>query len=326
MTNPWEIYDLIQDQLASDAVIEELLIGLTWTLCRSQGIGLAMSPTIPTRTLPWSGNMVGQKASKLVPWLRSWDPYEATVGMAAANSVINHDSALIANAVALRPSGAPNLAVFEHFLPRLYGKRVVVIGHYPGIETFARDAEWTVLERNPHQGDLPDQASEYLLREADWVFLTASSITNKTFPRLAELSRDANLVLMGPTVPWLPELSEFGVDYLAGARVHDVDALCRTVAEGGGTRIFETSVNYHVVDLGSREMTWVKLAIGDLVTERERLKQEMDYWYRTPKQGRFPKWKELKEVDEELSLLDLRFKRMWDARHSMQPRMQLAAS
>jgi len=66
-----------------------------------------------------------------------------------------------------------------------------------------------VLERQPGPGDLPDPMAEYLVPEADWVLLTAISIPNKTFPRLAELSHDAKLVLMGPTVPWLEEPAEF---------------------------------------------------------------------------------------------------------------------
>ncbi|XTZ10972.1 MAG: Rossmann-like domain-containing protein, partial [cyanobacterium endosymbiont of Rhopalodia yunnanensis] len=91
-------------------------------------------------------------------------------------------------------------------------------------------------------------ASEYLLPESDWVFLTGTSIPNKTFPRLVELSRDAKLVLMGPTVPWLAELAEFGIDYLAGVTVVDPNALRQTVAEGGGVRIFETGVQYQLYD------------------------------------------------------------------------------
>jgi uncharacterized protein (DUF4213/DUF364 family) len=49
---------------------------------------------------------------------------------------------------------------------------------------------------------------------------------------------------MGPTLPWLSELAEMGVNYLAGVRVINPQALRQTVAEGGGTRIFETGVQY----------------------------------------------------------------------------------
>ena len=84
---------------------------------------------------------------------------------------------------------------------------------------------------------------------ADWVFLTASSLANKTFPRLAELARGATTVLMGPGTPWLAELAAFGIDYLAGVQVTDPGQLRRTVAEGGGTRLFEAGVQYRLASL-----------------------------------------------------------------------------
>jgi hypothetical protein len=54
---------------------------------------------------------------------------------------------------------------------------------------------------------------------------------------------------MGPTVPWLPELVDMGIDYLAGVAVTDPTALRQTIAEGGGTRIFDQGVRYHILKL-----------------------------------------------------------------------------
>lgn len=247
--HPREIYDLLLESSQSDATVEEIIIGLTWTFCRSQGIGLCMSPGQPTRTLPWSGTLVGRTIAELAPWIRSWDSYQATIGLAAINSIINSNSPLVAQAQPLSPQGSANLAVFEHFLPLIEGKRVVIIGRYPGLAQYEQVFNLTVLERQPTRQDLPDTACEYLLPEADWVFLTATSIANKTFPRLVELSQQAELVLMGPTVPWLPELADMGIDYLAGVAVTQPEQLRQTIAEGGGTRIFDQGVQYRVLKL-----------------------------------------------------------------------------
>lgn len=54
---------------------------------------------------------------------------------------------------------------------------------------------------------------------------------------------------MGPTVPWLRELVEFDIDYLAGVITQNQDQLRQTITEGGGIRIFEECVYYAVVDL-----------------------------------------------------------------------------
>jgi len=247
------LYDCLLSHACSTPV-EEVLIGLTWTLCRvGEHSGLAMSPTQPTRTLPWSGQLRGCPQAQLAEWLKSWQPYEASIAMAALNAVINQpNNPLLTQAQAISvPTGLGNLAVFEHFLPQLQGQKVVVIGRYPNLERYADQVELTVLERQPGPNDLPDTACEYLIPEADWVFLTATSIPNRTFPRLAELARDAKTVLMGPTVPWLAEFAEFGIDYLAGVKVMDTDLLRQTVAEGGGVRIFEAPVAYHVLPLSA---------------------------------------------------------------------------
>lgn len=249
LRDPHDIYELLLAASQTSALVKEVMIGVTWTLCQADAIGLCMSPAYPTRTLPWSGTLVQRPIAELAHWLRSWDGYEASVGMAAINAAINATSALPAVAQPLASQGSANLAVFEHFLPFMQGQRVVVIGRYPGLSQYEQVTDMTVIERQPTAQDLPDTACEYVLPEAEWVFLTATSIVNKTFPRLVELSRHAKVVLMGPTLPWLADLAEMGIDYLAGVTVTQPEALRQTIAEGGGVRIFETGVQYRVLPL-----------------------------------------------------------------------------
>jgi hypothetical protein len=49
--NPWHLYDWLLDSMRSEAKVRTVVIGLTWTLCRSAGWGLAMSPRAPGRAL-----------------------------------------------------------------------------------------------------------------------------------------------------------------------------------------------------------------------------------------------------------------------------------
>ncbi|MEJ2141957.1 MAG: DUF364 domain-containing protein [Gammaproteobacteria bacterium] len=311
-----EIYQLLLEQPLTGQ-IEEAMIGLTWTYCQvNQEPGLSMSLGKSTRTLPWSGSLRGRNAKSVAEWITSWNSHEANIAMATINAAMNADNTLLAASEAINNDAPANLSVFEYFLPRITNKNVVVIGRYPGLERYSDKCNMTVIERMPGDLDLPDQAAEFLVPKADWVFLTASSIPNKTFPRLAELAIDTNLVLMGPTVPWLSELSEFGVDFLAGVSVTDKELLKQTVAEGGGTRIFETGVQYHVADLGKLEMNVYETAISDLVARRESLKKEMDQWYSNLNKGRYPRYQELQTIDQELTIFDSRFKRLWDARNS----------
>lgn len=245
MNHPQRVYELLLDHAHSKHQVELINIGLVWTLCKAKHYGLAMSPQLPTRTLSWSGTLVGKPLNELCTWINQWDAYQATIGLAAINAALSSNSALL-NGISL---SAGNLAVFEHFLPKLQGKKVVVIGRYPFIENYADQFDLIIIERQPTTGDYPDTACEFLLPTADWVFLTATSLINKTFPRLVELASSATTVLMGPSTPWLAELAEFGIDYLAGVQVSDAKKLQQTIAEGGGIRIFETGVRYRIVEL-----------------------------------------------------------------------------
>ncbi|MCQ8102501.1 DUF364 domain-containing protein [Methylomonas sp. SURF-2] len=321
MANPKHVYELLLDHCSSEAVVDNLMIGLVWTLCKTRdqsGIGLAMSPGHATRTLSWSGSLTGKPITDLAAWILDWNPYQATVAMAAINSCINSRPLPESVALPADPEHA-NLAVFDYFLPQLHHKKVVVIGRYPGIERYQDLMQLSVLEKQPAADDLPDSACEFLLPNADWVFLTASSIPNKTFPRLAELAGHAKTVLMGPTVPWLPQLHEFGVDYLAGVEITDPNALYHTAAQGGGVKIFSQGLRYRIAELTpSTSLNWLKQQIADCASERSQLKQQMESWYAGGQSQRFAKTQLLERVDARLSRLDSSYKVLWD-RHGGKP-------
>ena len=317
MTKPQEFYDLLLDYAQAPAPIEEVIIGLVWTFCRAEDTGLCMSPGSYTRTLPWAGAVKGMRLAQVANWVREFDPYRAAIGMAAVNAAL---SSLGARPDGCRlepdPNAASNLAVFQHFLPQLHDQNVVVIGRYPGLHEFASShgLRLSILERDLGPGDLPDTAAEFLLPEADWVFLTSSSIANKTFPRLAELARPATTVLMGPTTPWLPDLCHFGIDYLAGIDVLSPDLLRTVIAEGGGVRIFDAAVRYRVVSLTPDvSRNWTRDLITRTVTDKASLTQDMEHWYANGRIQRYPEYDKLEGVQRRLSRLDACFKTLWDS-------------
>jgi uncharacterized protein (DUF4213/DUF364 family) len=248
--NPNALYELLIAHANSTAKVTGVCLGQVWTFCKAENqdvpyFGLAMSPPQTSRTLSFPGTLVGKTIKELAGWVTDWESCKATIGMAAINCSLNMQAFL----EQATPLASGNLAVFEHFLPQLQKKKVVVIGRYPGIEVYQKQLDLVILERQPQTGDYPDPACEFLLPQADWVFISGSSIPNKTFPRLAELSQHATTVLMGPTVPWLPELAEFGINYLAGVKVQDKASLEQTISEGGGIRIFAQAVRYHLAKL-----------------------------------------------------------------------------
>jgi uncharacterized protein (DUF4213/DUF364 family) len=121
---------------------------------------------------------------------------------------------------------------------RMQGKNVVVIGHFTGLERVAEICNLSILERRPQLDDLPDSACEYILGEQDIVVLTATTLINKTMPRLLTLSRDAQIVVAGPTTPLHPLMFDFGIKILAGWLAEDEESIWRAVAEGCQKKLF----------------------------------------------------------------------------------------
>jgi len=64
------------------------------------------------------------------------------------------------------------------------------------------------------------------------------------------------------------------------------------------------------------EMAHLCSAISETVMRRDRLKDAMDRWYASEPGKRFPQKIELVSLDEKLSWLDSRFKRLWDAQQA----------
>jgi len=248
------LYDGLQSEAqrcGGDQKISRVLLGLNWSLAATEGggIGLCFSPVDSPRTLPWPGTLVGRSAIELAEWARHWDPCEAVVGVATINALINANSPALRDAQLLEGIAPGHLRVFEYFQSQVKNSRVVVIGRYPGLDRLWRDVDYQCIERRPQAGDLPDTAADYVLPRANWVFITASSIANKTLPHLLTLTKNARVVLMGPSLPWLYEWADYGVRYLAGVEVCDPEKLFEIAAEGGGTRIFDGAVKYRLLGL-----------------------------------------------------------------------------
>jgi uncharacterized protein (DUF4213/DUF364 family) len=211
---------------------------LSWFLVRSEGVGVAMRPREGEEPVPHAGELAGIKTRELAGWVKSWNPYEAAFGLAAINSALNAPD-VVERSCGLQLDNTPNESVFTYLLEELRGKRVAVIGHFRDLHRVAAVCDLSILERRPEPGDLPDAACEFVLPEKEVVILTATTLINKTLPRLLELSRHARVVIAGPSTPLSPILFEHGIDLLGGLVVEDEDRAWKLVSEGGRLGLFE---------------------------------------------------------------------------------------
>jgi hypothetical protein len=234
----WKLYDELIDAVPEDVVVEECLAGLSWFLVRSIGTGVSMRPGETDGPVRNAGRIAGMKLRELAGWIKSWNGYEAAMGLAAINSALNAQSSVTKNCGALLDESKTQ-DVFDYLRDELRGKRVAVVGHFHNLERLAGICELSILERKPQPGDLPDPACEYILGEQDVVIMTATTLINKTMPRLLALSRNARIVVAGPSTPLHPLMFNHNVDLLGGLIVDDQPFVWRTVAEGGREALFE---------------------------------------------------------------------------------------
>ena len=88
-----------------------------------------------------------------------------------------------------------------------------------------------VMDREEKPGALPDSACEFFLPLCDLVIITGSAAINKTLPRLLALSRNAQVVMTGPSVSCCPALLELGIDRMQGCVITQPEAMLRAIVE-----------------------------------------------------------------------------------------------
>lgn len=222
---------LLSDLLAaipSEPVpVRDVLIGVHWTLVCSKHCGLGSTLVNSGPHGHWKmrdvGGLLGRSAQELAGWVESDNLLEASVGMAALNSLLDVEEAK------LKDVNASEVIARESL-----GKNLAVIGHFPFASKMKGIASnlW-VIEKDPHGDDFPESAAREYVPRADVVAITATAFINHTMEALLGLCRpDALVMILGPSTPLAPMLFDQGVTYLSGSRVIDEDAARRTIQQG----------------------------------------------------------------------------------------------
>lgn len=235
--------------------VTSCVAGLVWTLVETDGeagLALTLHDGVFESQLP--GRIHGAETRWLADNITSWNMFDASLALGAVNAWFNRRDRV--ERLLGRPVvGERGTALFERLSKRFSGGSVAVVGHFPHLEPLGDRCTLTILERHPSGGDLPDQASEYLLPRQDCVCITGSAVSNKTLPRLLELSRDAYVVLVGPSVPLTTMWFDYGVDLLAGTVVLDPAVALGAVQQGGRRSLFGDSlamVELEAADVAAR--------------------------------------------------------------------------
>lgn len=215
------VEELLESVRAFDCPVKQVHIGHYWIAVESRNTGLAHRYK-EIRAFERNGSDgVSGSAFELAKGLRSKDLFEAGLGLAALNSLIE-------------PSGRPG-NIFSDIFGMIAGKTVTVVGRFPIIKDISELAgKLYVLETEPEEGELPAVACEEVIPRSNIVVISGSSLINKTLPRLLELSvaAKARAFVIGPSTPMSDILLQHGAYMLGGVRVTDTNELIENVKKG----------------------------------------------------------------------------------------------
>lgn len=222
------ISELIKTLPAEPVPVKNVLIGVHWTLVTSKhsGLGSTLVNSGPhgSGRMREVGNLLGKTAQELAGWLESDNLLEASVGIAALNSLIDVDEDRL----------RLDVNASEVISDRSKGKNLVIVGHFPfagRMNGIARNL-W-VIEKNPYGDDFPEEAAQDYIPQADVVAITGTAIINHTIDGLLSLCRpETTVMILGPSTPLVPQLFDHGVTYLSGSRIVDVPAAYHTIQQG----------------------------------------------------------------------------------------------
>jgi uncharacterized protein (DUF4213/DUF364 family) len=226
---------IIDDLIASlggDAPLREVRVCAFWTAVVLDDGRCGLASTLrpdepqcagPAPLVPRAGHLLEYSALELAEYAKSESLLEASIGLAAINSLLEVDE-----------SRCVELNAEEVILEKGADRKVAIVGHFPFIPRVREVAEelW-VLEKRPVGGDLPADMAAEVLPQADVAAITGTSLINHTFEGLMKLCRPGALVIvLGPTTPLSPVLFDYGADIICGTLVTDAESVLRLIGQG----------------------------------------------------------------------------------------------
>ncbi|WP_425406006.1 Rossmann-like domain-containing protein [Hwanghaeella sp.] len=207
-----------------------IAVGVNWTLVDSAtGTGLVHTPVKSQQgcvPIAEAGSLRGRPLRDLMDLTTAPNPIARAVGFAALNAYWNrHDiTGDIVNGLELVEDR---------------GHKTVIIGRFPNLDEKLPGA--AVIERNPGPDDFPEDAAATLIPQAEFLVITASTLSNGSLAGLLALRRDAFTVLVGPGTPLCSTLFDYGIGALAGFRVDAPEKAEQAIMESGAEKAIRPS-------------------------------------------------------------------------------------
>ncbi|HPH98540.1 MAG TPA: DUF364 domain-containing protein [Anaerolineaceae bacterium] len=222
---------MLQDILAALPIdpipVRKVVIGVHWIVVGSKYCGLGSTLVgkgphghSPVRDV---GSLHQKSAQELAQWILSDNLLEASIGIAALNSILDVDE-----------SRVKQINAAEIIARESENKNVAIVGHFPFIDRLKSIAKncW-IIEKKPVGDDFPEEAAQEFIPQADVLAITGTAFINHTMEELLSYRRPDTLTLiLGPSTPLCPVFFNYGISFLSGSRVIDEEAATITIQQG----------------------------------------------------------------------------------------------
>ena len=222
-----KLLEALLKTIPSDPIpIRKIIVGVHWTLVSSKycGLGSTIVGDGPhghsqVRDI---GSLSEKSAQELAGWVLSDNLLEASIGIAAINSLLDLDEQRLERVNAA-----------EVIARESSGKNLVVVGHFPFVDrmkTISKNC-W-VIEKKPYGNDFPEEAAKEFIPQADVIAITGTAFINHSIEGLLSLCpSDSIVMVLGPSTPMTPLLFDHGISFLSGSRVIDEEAAITTIQQ-----------------------------------------------------------------------------------------------
>jgi len=230
--------ELVNDLLATlpNGRVAHINIGLHWTAVVVDVDGqhrCGLASTLHNEhhhgkpDVPQAGKLESFSALELADLIQKGESALISVGAATVNALLPQ-----------HPETWVDLNAEEVMAEYGENKAVALIGHFPFVDRLRpRVGKLSVLELDPRPGDLPGSAAKDIIPSANVVAITSMTILNHTIGGLLKLcSPNATIIMLGPTTPLSPVMFDYGIDFLCGSIVTNIDRVLQTVRQGGNFR------------------------------------------------------------------------------------------
>jgi uncharacterized protein (DUF4213/DUF364 family) len=214
-----------------EAPVREIRQGPFQTAVLSRYCGLASTPHEPgphiKYPVPEAGSLTEKTARDIAYMAKSGSPYEAAIGMAAINSLLE-----------INERECKDLNARDLIAQKGAGRKVAIVGHFPFVPQLKEYVkELWVIEKEPREGDRTEAEAKDFIPQADVVGITGTAFTNHTVEHLLGLcDSKAYVIILGDTAPLSSVLFDYHINAISGTRVVDYKAALTCVSEGATYR------------------------------------------------------------------------------------------